>query len=484
MTRAIGSRRGRRRGNTRRTTIAVGIVAALVLAVASYVGGTAISGLPFVPTYDVTVAVPNADHLVPTDEVRIDGVRVGQVSSVSAERSESGTTFARIGLALEDSLHHLPIDTQVKVRAASVLGATYVDLVPGSSPATVPPGGHIGLANAQPTVELVDLLDVFDHATAAAVRSTLDDAGAGVAGRGPALNLTIGAVNALLPALTHVETLLADPATRLPAFLSAYERTAQAMAPVAGRFARLLANAGTTFDALDRFPPALGATIDALPGTADAVRTGWTLASPALADLATLVTRLRPAGAALPSTLSAAEMALRTGTPALAQVPPFALRLSDALAEVGTVASHPSTPGALRKLTDTVTAVTPTIDTLMPAQVDCNAMALMWIRFGKIFSLGGGGAQSMVTASLGLGASGSTFQRATPSPNLGVNYLPHETASECESGNEPGPPLHGPPSLSNPPGDQSRSVPSTAPPPGVMARAAQAGLLDKVVGLR
>ena len=57
--------------------VMVGAVTVLVATVAVFLAYQANTGLPFVPTYRVSVLVPNADTVVPNNEVRIGGVQVG-----------------------------------------------------------------------------------------------------------------------------------------------------------------------------------------------------------------------------------------------------------------------------------------------------------------------------------------------------------------------------------------------------------------------
>ena len=54
----------------------------LIAILAVFLAYNANNGLPFVPTYGSSVQVPNADALVPGNEVRIGGVRVGVVESI------------------------------------------------------------------------------------------------------------------------------------------------------------------------------------------------------------------------------------------------------------------------------------------------------------------------------------------------------------------------------------------------------------------
>ncbi|HZX42337.1 MAG TPA: MlaD family protein, partial [Myxococcaceae bacterium] len=54
----------------------------LVVVVAVFLAYQANQGLPFVPTYKLSAELPDADSLVPGNEVRVGGIRVGQIKSV------------------------------------------------------------------------------------------------------------------------------------------------------------------------------------------------------------------------------------------------------------------------------------------------------------------------------------------------------------------------------------------------------------------
>src|SRR5436309_2073164 len=104
--------------------LVLGAVAIVVAAVAVFISYNANSGLPFVPTYRVTVQVPDAAELSKGDDVRIGGGRVGQVLGVTAVPAPpGGTPHARVALALDARTRKLPVDTQVQIRPASILGA-------------------------------------------------------------------------------------------------------------------------------------------------------------------------------------------------------------------------------------------------------------------------------------------------------------------------------------------------------------------------
>src|SRR5690606_15735411 len=95
---------------------------------------------------------------------------------------------ARVRLKIDRDVGPLPVDSEVTIRPASVLGATYVEVELGQSSETVPEGGALGLERAAGTVELTDLLDVFDEATARSFRAALRESATGLAARGRSLN--------------------------------------------------------------------------------------------------------------------------------------------------------------------------------------------------------------------------------------------------------------------------------------------------------
>src|SRR3954467_13130512 len=100
----------------------VGTTTLLTVLVAIFVTYNANNGLPFVPTYQVTAIVRDADLLGHNAEVRIGGKRVGSIDAMSAEPTRSGVPVARLHLKLDTSASPLPVDTAVRVRPKSVIG--------------------------------------------------------------------------------------------------------------------------------------------------------------------------------------------------------------------------------------------------------------------------------------------------------------------------------------------------------------------------
>src|SRR5687767_7475862 len=104
--------------------VLVGTVILAITMIGVFLSYNANKGLPFVPTYQIYVDVPDAAELVEGSEARIGGSRVGQVQEIKAQKSSDGkSTYAHIKLALDKNREEMPVDTTAKVRPRSILGA-------------------------------------------------------------------------------------------------------------------------------------------------------------------------------------------------------------------------------------------------------------------------------------------------------------------------------------------------------------------------
>ena len=75
--------------------VLVGAATVLIAVVAVFLSYNANSGLPFVPTYEVNVRVPDAAGLVPGNEVRIGGKRAGVIKEINAVPERRRDTVRR-----------------------------------------------------------------------------------------------------------------------------------------------------------------------------------------------------------------------------------------------------------------------------------------------------------------------------------------------------------------------------------------------------
>lgn len=456
----------------------LGVLALTVAAAIAYVAYDALNGLPFQSRYRVTIVLPDAKRLISAADVKIGGVRVGQVSRIDAAPATAhAPVSARIVLSLDPSVGPLPVDSTIRVNSASPLGATYVDLTPGASRTSIPDGGTLPPASSREQPEFVDLFDIFDRSTRQHFQQAVGGLSGGLAGRGSALNTTIESLSALLPPFTAVAGALAAPPARLGRFIRTYATTFDALASVSPQLAGLVSGAATTFDALAGEREALGSTIDLAPGTEESATGALRAVRPGLDRLARLTVALRPATRRLPAALRELDATITTGAPVLRTTGRLTTPLVTSLDSITTAAREPSTDGAIRKLSETFGVSNDILAALLPAQTQCNLIPLFFQQMASwVGVLGVGNGPSLIQLIVDRrAAQGEQLQSAAPAPDLHINYLPNENHNECEAGNEPYDATGR--VLTNPAGLQPASTRESTPPPHVLDLARSVGLL-------
>src|SRR5690348_524756 len=101
----------RHRGAIAANPVLVGAVTALIAIVGVFLAYNANNGLPFVPTYDVRAALPNASGLIKGNEVRLGGARIGIVSKIATDYRPDGSVAAIVTLKLDKKTGPLPVDS-------------------------------------------------------------------------------------------------------------------------------------------------------------------------------------------------------------------------------------------------------------------------------------------------------------------------------------------------------------------------------------
>ncbi len=464
--------------------ILTGALTLLIAVVAVYLSYTAQNGLPFVPSYQVSAEVRNADELVKDAPVRIGGAQVGLVLGITPEPATTRrpAPYARITMSLSRSVAPLPADSYDEVRLLSVLGGKYMEIEPGHARRGIPDGGTIPLTQS---ASVVDLDQVFrtlgGPATVKGIRSSVSSFGDALAGRGGALNATLFNLHAALPALERVLQTLASPTTDLAGFVDGAAQLSSALAPVAPTVTALLADGATTFKALNAAAPALASTLERLPSAESAATSDLNGSEPALADAQTLLARLGPAAGLLPAALQQLDGLAVQATPVFKRMPALIGPLRATLAAVDQLAKDPVSTAAFRIIGNNDLAsfsasgfvgLGAILKAAEAGQQKCNIEVPWLLNFSS--SLTEGDAAGAWLRSYEVFDPNELLQSATTSPTLHANFYPHENATDCEAGNEQYLPGR---QLGNPPGNQS-GYEATSPPPGVLARAAQAGLLS------
>ena len=369
--------------NRRRNTslagspLLIGAVTTLIVVVAVFLSYNANNGLPFVPTYNIKVVLPEGSGLQPSNQVRIGGTRVGLVGSLTPhEDRATGRVTAIASLKLEKKVEPLPADTKAIVLSVSAIGLKYLELEKGSSQQTIKAGGEIPLAQTREPVDIDQLFNMFDEKTRTAIQQNTNSFGDGLAGRGLELNEAIATLKPLVTHAIPVLRNLASPQTDLKAFFPALERVSEQAAPVAQQQAALYVEQDTFFkawagvaksleEAIVGGPPTLEQAIFSLPYEAEATEKTtefMRLLRPSAKDLTTLA---KPLGHAF------AEGAVN-----LNQAVALNQHLAESSQALEKFTKNPVVTAALEDFTQTLQYGNPVVAGITPEQSYCNYITL------------------------------------------------------------------------------------------------------------
>ncbi len=378
----------RRRGNASivANPVLVGAVTTLVVLVAVFLAYNANNGLPFVPTQAINVQVDNGAELVPGNEVRSGGFRVGVVQDMVPAKLPNGKVGAILKLKLDQKFGTVPVDSTVVIRPRSSLGLKYVEFHRGHARRTIPDGGTLPLSQSQVPVELDEFYNMFDAKTRAASRTNLKGFGNAFVGRGYDLSRTISDAPRFFEGLQNVMANLSDPETDLRSFFKELGDTVRIVAPVSAINARVFTDMATTFEAFSRDPEALKDTISKNPPTLDAGIKSFAVQRPFLVDTAKFSHDLRFAALDLRDALPSLNSALKIGIPVTRRSVQMNEDLQKALDALKALAEAPTTNGALRGLVATVNSLQPQVRFLGPYATVCNHWTMFWTFNAEHFS--------------------------------------------------------------------------------------------------
>jgi virulence factor Mce-like protein len=444
----------------------VGAVTVLVVVVAVFLSYQANQGLPFVPTYKLSAELPNADTLVPGNDVRIGGIRIGQVKSVQPETIDDApcpnaptqrctADVAKVNMELNQDIQPLPADSTVVVRSRSALGLKYLEIDRGSSSQGYQPGSTIPVTSARPEpVEIDQVFNMFDDPTRVAIQTNLLEFGNALAGRGVDLNAAIGQLKPLVEQLTPVMRNLADPNTGLSNFVSSLSATAAEVAPVAEIQGQLFADLDTTFAAFARVSrPFIQEAISKAPATEDVTIATLPTIRPFLANTAKLFGELTPGFDAIRPVSSDISGAVVEGVKALRLSPAFNAQLDPTAQALLDFNNNANVRNGIDALNRFATPLQPLLSFVTPAQSVCNYATLLFRNVAASLSLGDGLGKfqrfivlnapfspnselgpSSAPANGGEGdLNGVNFLHYNPYPNTAS---PGQSPRECEAGNE------------------------------------------------
>jgi virulence factor Mce-like protein len=182
---------------------------AVVGAVLAATFGAVNLGLGGSPSYTITGHFLSAEGLTQGNDVLISGVQVGKVESVSLAPDSDTVGGALIKLSIDRKYAPLRRGARATIRQKGFLGNMYVELTPGpDGNRAIANGGTLPIQDTAAPVDLDQVMDIFDPATRAKVKTMTLEGGKSLDTRG-------ADVNHILSDLPQISSQFADAAGNL-----------------------------------------------------------------------------------------------------------------------------------------------------------------------------------------------------------------------------------------------------------------------------
>jgi virulence factor Mce-like protein len=367
----------RRGGSLAGNPLLIGAITTLIVVVAVFLSYNANNGLPFVPTYDIKVALPEASGLQKSNQVKIAGTRVGVVDSISAHQDpRTGRILAVASLKLEKNVEPLPADTHAVVQSVSAIGLKYLELEKGTAQSKLRPGATIPVAQTREPVDIDQLFNMFDQPTRTALKIDTNQFGNGIAGRGLGLNNTIAELRPLvtnaIPALRN----LAAPQTNLRELWIALERASGQTAPVAETNGAFYVDLDTFFAAWAGASRSIEEATQGGPASLEQAIHSLPFEAPFYQKATLFMNLLRPSAAALVTVAPPLGHAFKEGAVTLKEATTLNTRLAESSQALANFGQNPVVALGLEDFTQTLQIANPLLAGIAPEQAACNYWTL------------------------------------------------------------------------------------------------------------
>ncbi len=258
--------------------------------------------------YRVKAVFNETGLLVPNADVRIAGVNVGKVVSVSSEGTKSLVT-----MDLDAKYAPIPADTRAILREKTLLGEGYVGLSTGNGAGSgaarkLPDGGTIANDHVASTQQLDQVLNAFTPPVQRNFQKFLEGTGQALSGQGENLNNALGNLDPLTTELDDLAGVLNAQSGNLKAMIRDSGTVLTAVGQRGQDLQKLITQGDSVFKATSAVNANLTKTVNAFPGFLTQLRstlvklnTTLGIAKPSLDALKPVTPLLRPALADLTS---------------------------------------------------------------------------------------------------------------------------------------------------------------------------------------
>lgn len=440
----------RRRSNSLAgSPLLIGAVTTLIVIVAVFLSYNANNGLPFTPTYDIKVQLPEASGLQKGNQVRIGGTRVGVISALSPYQDpKTGRVTAIVSLKLEKSVQPLPANTTAIVQSVSTIGLKYLALEKGPGGRPLKPGETIPVSQTREPVDIDQFFNMFDKKTRIANQVNLTSFGNGFAGRGIGLNETIATLRPLVTNAIPVLRNLTSPKTGFGELFVALDRLAKEVGPVSNEQAEFYSNADTFFTAWAGVAPSLEESIQGGPPALRQATVSLPFEAEFVNKSATFMRLLKPSAHILTTVATPLGHAFSVGAVNIRAAAALAPELNEASKAFAEFAKNPIVTTGIEDLTHTLGLGNPLLAGLAPTQTKCNYVTLVFRNLANLLSesvgVGTLGRAAAILAPNGPNNEGLPASAPANGPvienHLHINPYPNVKGpgqpQVCEAGNE------------------------------------------------
>ena len=251
--------------------------------------------------YRFQASFAEATQLAQESDVRISGVPVGKVKTLTPDK-KTGRTLA----VIEMDSRYAPVraDAKAILRQKTLLGETYVELTPGTRSArAIPEDGTLKSTQISETVELDEILRAFDPKTREAFQTWMQAQAQGIDGHGQDVNDALGNLGPFAEDTATLVDILNRQEGAVQRLVSNSGVVFGALSERRGQLRSLIRNSNQVFSTTAARDRELQESFMALPTFEDESRVTVRRLAEFARDTDPLVTQLRPAARELSPTL-------------------------------------------------------------------------------------------------------------------------------------------------------------------------------------
>jgi ABC-type transporter Mla subunit MlaD len=220
--------------------IYAGIASTILAFMAANMAGPCQLGAMHVPGFQqcmtLNVEFKNASGLLHSNDLRVAGVKAGQVTSVDVKKK-----VALITIQVEPKFQPVYRNTHAVVRPKNLLGETYVEIDRGTPEAgKFHEGETVSLVNTLTPVQVDEVLNALDPDTRTKLGIVINALGAATAQRGNDLNLSAGDFRRIAADVAVTSTSLDQEKSNLDALITQLDLMQKTVADYHDQLAQVL----------------------------------------------------------------------------------------------------------------------------------------------------------------------------------------------------------------------------------------------------